>query len=378
MRKALSLVALLAGCGLLAASALASARQAPPGDTFRWSLSVDIDYVDPALAYYRPSWALEYATGAMLLNYPDAPAPKGARLEPEVAAGFPTISPDGRTYTFRLKKTYRFSNGYQVRAAHFVKAITRAGHKRMSSPARPFIDDVEWARALGPHTLRIKTTRRTPDLLARLAMPFFMAIPTSTPLNPEGIGAPVVSAGPYFIREWTRNRRITLQRNRFYRGPRPHRVDWIVADVGLPLETIKLNIDKGATDTGDIPPGAHADLGRRYGVKRKSPGRYFVNPAPTINYLALNHDRPLFGGPTSLGNVPLKRAVNLAIDRAAIVQQYGAFAANAHDRILPPTMPGVRDAAIYPRRPDLARARALAAGNTRSGKAVFYCANRSP
>ena len=92
MRKTLSLLALLAGSGLLAASALGSASQSPPANTFRWSLAVDIDHVDPALAYYTPSWAIEYATGAMLFNYPDAPAPRGARLVPEVAAGFPAIS----------------------------------------------------------------------------------------------------------------------------------------------------------------------------------------------------------------------------------------------------------------------------------------------
>ena len=43
MRKILSLVAFAAGCGLLAASALASVNQEPPADTFRLSLTVDID-----------------------------------------------------------------------------------------------------------------------------------------------------------------------------------------------------------------------------------------------------------------------------------------------------------------------------------------------
>ena len=104
MRKTLSLVALAAGCGLLAASALASVSQAPPQNVLRVAYAVDIDYVDPALSYYAPAWALQYATGAWLLSYPDAPAPRGARLVPDVALGFPTISRDGRTYTFRLKR----------------------------------------------------------------------------------------------------------------------------------------------------------------------------------------------------------------------------------------------------------------------------------
>jgi ABC-type oligopeptide transport system substrate-binding subunit len=393
MRKTFSLLALAAGCGLLAASALASVNQAPPANTFRWSLSVDIDYVDPALAYYRPTWALEYATGAMLFNYPDAPAPRGSRLVPEVAAAFPTVSRDGKTYTFRLKRTFRFSNGTRVTARSFAWALNRGLQRRVAAPAQPFLEDIVGARDVvsgrtakargvlvpAEYTLQLRLTRPATDLLARLAMPFFMAIPPSLDANPEGISAPVVSAGPYFIREWRRNRRIVLERNRFYRGPRPRNVRRIEVDVGLPLETIKLNIDRGSTDAGDIPPSAHAELGRRFGVRRRSPGRYFANPIGSIRYLAMNHDRRLFGGPTPLGNVRLKKAVNFAIDRRGILHQYGAFAGIVNDQILPPTIRGFRDVAIYPRRPNLARARALATGSLRPDlQGSLYCPNRAP
>ena len=128
MRKTFCLLAFAVGCGLLAASALGSMSQTPPPNTFRWSLTVDIDHIDPALAYYAPTWALMYATGANLFNYPDAPAPRGSRLVPEVAASFPSVSTDGRTYTFRLKKTYRLSNGKPITARNFARALFRVAH----------------------------------------------------------------------------------------------------------------------------------------------------------------------------------------------------------------------------------------------------------
>jgi oligopeptide transport system substrate-binding protein len=379
MRKALSLLALAAGCGLLAASAFASADQAPPPDTLRVSLSIDIDYVDPALANYAPTWALEYATGAMLFNYPDAPSPRGSRLMPEVAAGFPRVSRDGKTYTFRLRKSYRFSSGRRVAAVNFVRAFERARDPRLRSPARTFAADVVDARAVGRWTLRIRTKRRSPDLLARLAMPFFTAVPVRTPVNPNGIEAPVVSAGPYYIRGWARNRSIVLERNPFYRGPRPRRVRRIQIDVGLPLETIKLNIDRGTTDIGELPPAAHAELGRRHGVRKRSPGRYFVNPSSTIHYFAFNHRAPLFRGPTPLGNIRLKRAINYVLDRRTMLNQFGEHGAITSDQLIPPTIHGFRDAAIYPRRPDLTRARAIAAGSLpEGGHATMQCSNRAP
>jgi ABC-type oligopeptide transport system substrate-binding subunit len=390
--KRLSILMAAVGASLLAASALGFVSQEPPGNTFRWSLTVDIDYVDPALSYYAPTWALTYATRAQLYNYPDAPAPRGSRLIPEVAASFPAISKDGRIYTFRLKKTFRLSNGRPVTAESFARAFFRVAHGRMGSWGFPYMADIVGAQAfhrgerasltgirvLGPQTLQIRLKKASGDLLARLAMPFFAAVPEGLAINPEGVRPPIPSAGPYFIREWTRNRRVILERNRFYRGPRPHRVNRIEVGIGLPLETIKLNIDRGATDVGDIPPAAHAELGRRYGVKRQSPGRYFVNSTTRLIYLAFNHDRELFGGPGPPGNVGLKKAVNFAIDRRQLMLQFGTYGGVVSDQLLPPTMPGFRDWKLYPRRPNLERARRFAAGNLRNAKGFFYCSNRSP
>ena len=156
----------------------------------------------------------------MLLNYPHAPAPRGSRLTPEVAQGFPRISRNGLIYTFTLKRTFRLSNGQPLTARNFAWAINRALQKRMASPAQPFIEDIAGASAVidgraqrasgvttpNAYTLRIRMAKRAPDLLARLAMPFFCGMPSNLPVNADGVSAPVVGSGPYFIKEWTKNR----------------------------------------------------------------------------------------------------------------------------------------------------------------------------
>jgi oligopeptide transport system substrate-binding protein len=400
-RLMLSIAMLVIGAGLLAATATAgpdgssgaSAASGPAqkGGTFRYSLDTDIDYVDPALAYYSLSWQIEYATTALLMSYPDAPAPRGSRLVPEVAQGFPKISKDGKTYTFTLKKGYRFSNGARVTAANYAAALNRNLNPKMASPAQPFIEDVLGATAviegkaskasgvkvLSPYKLQIRLTKRAPDLLSRLAMPFFAPIPTNLPINADGVGAPILGTGPYYIAKWEPKRTITLLRNRFYTGPRPHNVNRVQYDIGLPLPTIRLNIESNSTDFGPVPPAAHAELGQKYGVRKSSPGQYFVNPSAAFRYLAMNHDRPLFGG-SGLGNVGLKKAVNTAIDRIAMINQRGAYAGVINDQYMPPSMRGFKNAAIYPSRPNVARARSLAQGNLRGGKGVLYTCNTGP
>ena len=64
------------------------------------------------------------------------------------------------------------------------------------------------------------------------------------------------------------------------------------------------------------------------------------------------------------GNVGLKKAVNNAIDRIAMINQRGAYAGVINDQYMPPSMRGFQNAAIYPARPNVARARSLAQGNT--------------
>jgi ABC-type transport system substrate-binding protein len=108
-----------------------------------------------------------------------------------------------------------------------------------------------------------------------------------------------------------------------------------------------------------------AALANRYGVNRS---RFFVQQSLAGRMFFLNTSRPLFRD-----NISLRRAVNFAVDRAALIREFGRYGAAATDQHLPPAVPGYRNASIYPLDgPDLRRARALAAGHTRGGKAVLY------
>src|SRR6266545_2333678 len=107
VRILLSVVLLALGVGLLTAAALAG-PEAKRGGTLRLSSILDVDSVDPGIAYGPRSWMIEYATCAELYNLPDKPAPEGAVVIPEVAKGFPKVSKDGKTQTIQLKRTFRF------------------------------------------------------------------------------------------------------------------------------------------------------------------------------------------------------------------------------------------------------------------------------
>jgi ABC-type transport system substrate-binding protein len=374
---------LLTGAAFLAlslsrASALGSQRS---DGTFRVSLlASDFDYVDPALSY--GAWPLLDAACAQLMNYPDKPPPAGLRPVPEVAAAYPRVSDDGKTFTFTLRTGFRFSDGRPVRADAFAHAINRtlaAGNKH---PGAQYMSDIVGARAVvagkaaaaagvvaSGNRLVVRLTQPAPDFPARTAMPFFCAVPPSLPSDPEGVGA-FAGSGPYFISEYVRGRRVVLERNRFYRGTRPHHVDRFVVDLqsGTPGQVLG-RIQRGQADWGSVPPPSYFDpaqgLVRKYGTNTS---QFFVKPGLAWRGYALNLSRPLFRN-----NLALRRALNFAIDRVALTHAPGNVRGDPTDQYVPPNMPGFKDARIYPLGgPDLRKARALARGHTRGGKAVLW------
>src|SRR4051794_12966354 len=99
---------------LVAIAMLAALAPNAGANTLRINLQSDTDFIDPALAYYVVSWQFEYDTCLKLLNYPERAGVEGSMLVPDAARGMPTVSADGRTYTFTLKRGLRFSTGEVV------------------------------------------------------------------------------------------------------------------------------------------------------------------------------------------------------------------------------------------------------------------------
>ncbi len=392
MRRAALTVAvlLLVGAGVAASFGRTSSGPAASavreGGTFRIAYFSSDVTVDPALPTVFGE-ALLQATCAKLMNYRDRSSPAGLQIVPEVAAAYPRVSRDGRTYTFTLRRGLRFSDGSPVTAESFARAFVRVLAPSMRSYGAVFLEDVVGAKGAAEGTvpagvrtqgnrLVVRLTRPAPDFPNRMALTVFCAVPPNLPIDPEGVGAPLHSAGPYYVAEFVRDRRIVLERNRFYRGSRPHHVDRFVVDLDAagPLDTLA-RVQAGTADWTLIESRLQfsqlGELARRYGVNRT---QLFLTPGLYLVGFHLNTRGPLFRN-----NPQLRRAVNFAVDRPALLREVGMHAGGVTDQYLPPAAPGFRDARIYPLRgPDLARARALARGHLRSGKAVVYISDDRP
>ena len=383
-RMLASVVMTAIGASLLAVAMFAStasgagagnaAATAKKGGTLTTVMTSDFDYVDPALAYFSQSWNMESATSLTLVYYAHTEGP--ARNRPAgMAAPLPKVTNGGKTYTFTVKKGFRFSDGKPVTAANFKRAFDRGKNPTSQSPASSFMDDVVSYKASG-QVFTVTLRKVAPDFLARMSMMFFAAVPTDLPFSNEGVKAPVVSAGPYYLKEWNPKNSALVVRNPYWKNNQePFKslgfatnVDQLRWIIGPDPATQRLMCERGEADICAFPPTQAKELSDKYGINKS---QFFVKTRVSNWYLAMNNSRGIFQN-----NTKLRQAVSNAIDRRFMVAQHGYLAGKRTDQFIPAGMPGFKNFDIYSLKgPNYAKAKQLAQGNTRDGKVVMYTFN---
>jgi peptide/nickel transport system substrate-binding protein len=396
-RQWLAVALLVAGASLLIAASFASAGTSSShalkkGGVFRYGNVGASTQVDPQVAYVTTAWSLEYATAAKLYNYPDAKGPAGSKLIPEVASKF-SVSNNGRRYTFTIRKGFKFSDGTAVTAKNFKRAIDRTANHDLASPGGPFITDKAGTNIVGAakvnagqgtsvsgavakgNKLIISLTKADGTFMAKITMPFFQATSLKLPLTKEVVNVTsknLPSAGPYYMTRNDPDRLTQLRQNPFYKkGPgrnRPRNLKGVDVTWSLNEQTAFNQTIANQLDEGPLPSAEVQSVKAKYGLNRS---RFWSMPVNCTGYLPMNVSRSLFKG-----NLNLRKAVNLVIDRKAYVSQAGPYAGQPWTHIFNPGVPGWRNTTIY--KQNVAQAKKMAKGHFKSGKInVGYRTNSS-
>jgi YVTN family beta-propeller protein len=361
-------------------------------------LGSDFDSIDPARAFEDTSWATLITTNDGLTTFRRVGGAEGTQVVPDLALELPTQTDGGRTYTFRLRRGIRYSNGQLVRAEDFRRALERniiafgggfyyagiigtgecAARPRRCDLSRGIVAD-DRARTVTFH-LRAPD----PDFLYKLALPFADAVPATTPARDVGTH-PLPATGPYMIASYRRGRFVKLVRNPRFRlwsqdaQPEgyPEKIVW---KLGIGPAAQVRAVERGRTDVAfsGVPPSLVGEVETQYA------SQVHQSPLPRTTFAFLNTRVPPFN------DVRVRRAVSYAADRAAVVSALGGpDRAQPTCQVLPPNFPGYRPYCPFTIRPgpsglwsqpDLPKARRLvAASGTRGAKVtVWIPANRRP
>jgi YVTN family beta-propeller protein len=319
------------------------------------------DSIDPAHAYSAQAWGILSMTNDGLVGFRRVGGIQGAQLVPDLAVALASPTDGGRTWTFRLRSGVRYSTGRLVRPDDIRTGLERTFEVAPASPGRSFYSNIigtdrcssgkncDLSRGIVTDSVGRTITfhLRAPDgdFLAKLALPFAVAVPSSTPTQLGSHGAP--ATGPYVIAAYRKNRFLKLTRNPMFRqwsadaqpDGYPDTLTWEFRQTTDSLPEAR-SVEHGDADIAPSlvsPPLAKQQLNA---LAVRFPSQLHLNATSTTYYFFLNTRVKPFD------DVRVRRAVNYAFDRQALARLLGlSFAPTC--QILPPNFPAFRRTCLY-------------------------------
>ncbi|MCB5955957.1 peptide ABC transporter substrate-binding protein [Enterococcus sp. CWB-B31] len=250
---------------------------------------------------------------------------------PGVAEELPEISEDGLTYTLKLRKNAKWSNGMKVTAHDFVYAWQRVVDANYASPSSFLLMDIKNAEAIlggvkQPEELGVSA----PDdytLIVELEAPvaYFtsvMTFPTLFPLNESyvneqgdnyGIDANhLLYNGPYVLENWEHgNQKWTYSKNDLYWNSKQSNVDKVNIQV---VKETNLAVDLYENNELD-----RAVLSGEFAKQYKNDPDYTTQLDSWVHLIEVNQIKD--GEKTIFADENARKAIMIGIDRDHIVNE---------------------------------------------------------
>jgi peptide/nickel transport system substrate-binding protein len=261
------------------------------------------------------------------------------------------VSPDLRTYTFRLRKGVKFQNGepFNARAVKF--SFERAGAEKSTNKDKRTFAGMETVQAVDDHTLVIVNKELDPDFL------FLMGQGTAIVVEPKSADTNAtkpVGTGPYKLDSWSKGSSVTLSKWEGYRSPQAAKIRRVTFRfISDPAAAVAALLAGDVDAFPRIPPRGVAQF------KDNPKFQVIVSGSRAKTILAINNKKK------PLDDVRVRRAIAAAIDRKAVIQGAGdGYGAPIGSHYVPGAFGYVDTTGINPYNPDKAKALLKEAGVT--------------
>lgn len=231
----------------------------------------------------------------------------GTALEPSAAESYET-SPDLKTWTFRLRKDIKFSDGSPITADDVVYSIER-GRRKESLWAWLYDDaGLESVKAVDEQTVVFTLNKSFVPFLSDVAG-YWAAIFPKAALEKQGdafFDKPI-SSGPFMVKELVQGDHVTLVRNP--NALIPPKLDEVEFSLIPDDNTRILKLQSGDIDVAVDVPASQIDAVNA--VPELTVQSY---PFAFASALTLNHAKP------PLDDLNFRLALNYAVDREALIK----------------------------------------------------------
>ncbi|HXH21808.1 MAG TPA: peptide ABC transporter substrate-binding protein [Dehalococcoidia bacterium] len=384
LAAAVALATLAVACGTGDDESARTGEMAPADQqVLRLRLGAEPRTLDPHQANFTTDISVVKQLFSSLFRYDER-----LNVVPDMAAELPTtenggISRDGKTYTVRLRRDLKWSDGAPLTADDVVFGLKRMLDPKVASPYAGNFGVIagarEYSTALGtksapkaPSDAELAALREAVGVTAKdeRTVVFTLTAPSASFLNQLALwaSAPVrkdviergpswteagslVGNGPFVLTEWTHGARLALE-------PNPN---WHLGRALLSKVTLSIIEDEvaafaayqaGEIDVAPVPPAS-----RREVATSGSPLNADLKRQVDLGTAALafnSQDKPF-------DNHKVRQAFATAVDRRALIEGVLQGVGVAANGWLPPGMPGYEAAAGKQYEFDPAKARALLA-----------------
>ena len=253
-------------------------------------------------------------------------------------------SPDGRIYTFHLRRDAKFHSGKPVTAHDFKWSMERVADPRTAAPVvdqymgdivgvkerlKGAAKEVSGVRVIDDHTLEITIDAPKSYFLAKLTYPTAFVLDKENVESSRRWFRQPNGTGPFRLTEYVPGETLVLSRNEHYHLGPPH------------LDNVRFILSGGTAmlmyenDEIHLTGVGLADLDRI--LDTSNPLNSELNRAPptfSTEYIGMNVNEPPFDDPK------VRQALNYAIDKQAIARDVLAGLVTPAQGILPPGFPG--------------------------------------
>lgn len=258
---------------------------------------------------------------------------KSTEPQPAVAESW-SASPDGRTWTFRLREGLRWSNGDPLTADDFVQSWRRALNPALAADnawylfalknaeaynAKKLTDPAALGcRAPDARTLVLTLERPTPYLPALVSLPAWFPVHVRSlgklgALDRRGTDwtrpGNFVGNGPFILTEWKPNARIVVEKNPHHRDAARNALARVIF---FPIENP--DVEERDFRAGQLHATFNLPVTKIAAWRKNDAARLRIDPTLQANFLRFNTTRPPLNDPR------VRRAFSLVIDRDALAR----------------------------------------------------------
>ena len=347
----------LAGCNSKTNEATGGKKDPVSGsaakkDTLVYGRGGDSTSLDPITSTEGETFKVTENIFENLIQYGD----QDTTINPGLAESW-KVTPDGLTYTFKLRQGVKFHDGTDFNAEAVVFNFDRWMNGNADSfPYYTMFGGykgekghvIKEVKAVDDHTVQFVLTRPQAPFLKNLAMsPFGIASPEAVKKYGDKFRQHPVGTGPFKFVEWKENDTITLEKNPDYWQKGYPKLNKVIFRV-IPENTARLN----ALANGEIDVMDGLNNSDEATVKANANLQVIERPSMNVGYIGLTTTRKPFD------NKLVRQAINYAIDKKSIIDAfYGGKALEAVNP-MPPSIEGYNKS-VEPYPYDLEKAKQL-------------------